>query len=54
MNELFCFAPGGLANRCWLGPYFEGFLLHIHELTFLATSNAGRMYIYILFAILGI
>lgn len=34
MNKLFRFAPEGLANRCWLGPYFEGGLLHIHELTF--------------------
>jgi len=54
VNKLFWFASGGLANRCWLGLYFEGFLLHIHELIFLATSNAGKTYIYILFAVLGI
>lgn len=24
VNKLFRFDPEGLANRCWLGPYFEG------------------------------
>lgn len=54
VNKLFRCDPEGLANRCGLCPCFEGSLLHIHEPTFWATSNAGRMHIYILFAVFGI